>query len=105
MPRDFLFGLVRVPMWDYYWGLTAAQVELLTIDQPIVVYKADEDNDKPWKNGTVSESYANKQYQKWLEKKKQREESGMDKKMDNVFKQGKRIDLFHLIETGEQKEL
>ena len=39
MPRDFCFGLIRVPMWDYYWGLTAAQVELLTIDQPIVVYK------------------------------------------------------------------
>ena len=50
-------------MWDYYWELTAAQVELLTIDQPFVAYKADKDNDKPWKKGTVSESYANKQYQ------------------------------------------
>ena len=61
MPRYFLFGFIEVPMWDYYWGLTAAQVELLTIDQPIVVYKADKDNDKPWKKGSVSEGYANKQ--------------------------------------------
>lgn len=105
MPRDFCFGLIRVPMWDYYWGLTAAQVELLTIDQPIVVYKADEDNDKPWKKGTVSKSYANKQYEKWLKKKQEREQSGMSEKMDGIFKHGKRIDLFHLVETGEQKEI
>lgn len=102
MSRDFCFGLIRVPMWDYYWGLTAAQVELLTIDQPIVVYKKDEDNDKPWKNGTVSGNYANKQYQKWLEKKKKREAEG--KNLD-LFNQGKRIDLQHFVETGEKKEL
>lgn len=104
MPRDFLFGLIRVPMWDYYWGLTAAQVELLTIDQPIVVYKKDDDNDKPWKKGTVSESYANKQYQQWLEKKKKREADG--KALDiTQIQQGRRIDLGHLVATGEQKEL
>lgn len=104
MPRDFLFGLIRVPMWDYYWGLTAAQVELLTIDQPIVVYKKDEDNDKPWKKGTVSESYANKQYQQWLAKKKQREAEGKTLDITQI-QQGRRIDLGHLVATGEQKEL
>ena len=104
MPRDFLFGLIRVPMWDYYWGLTAAQVELLTIDQPIVVYKKDEDNDKPWKNGTVSGSYADKQYQKWLAKKKQREAEGKNLDITQI-QQGRRIDLGHLVATGEQKEL
>ena len=104
MPRDFLFGLIRVPMWDYYWGLTAAQVELLTIDQPIVVYKKDEDNDKPWKKGTVSEGYANKQYQQWLAKKKQREAEGKTLDITQI-QQGRRIDLGHLVATGEQKEL
>ena len=101
MPRDFLFGMIRVPMWDYYWGLTAAQVELLTIDQPIVVYKADKDNDKPWKNGTATESYANNQYQKWLEKKKKREAEGKD--YDKMFQNGRRIDFDHLLNTGEEK--
>lgn len=101
MPRDFFFGFVRVPMWDYYWGLTAAQVELLTIDQPKVVYKKDDDNDKPWKKGTVSESYANKQYQQWLEKKKKREAEGKDLE----FRQGRRVDFSHYLETGEMKDL
>ena len=102
MPRDFCFGLIRVPMWDYYWGLTTAQIELLTIDQPIVVYKKDEDNDKPWKKGTVSGTYAKSQYDKWLEKKKKREAEG--KNLD-IFNKGKRIDFQHFVETGEQKEL
>ena len=105
MPRDFCFGLIRVPMWDYYWGLTAAQVELLNVDKPIVVYKKDEDNDKPWKNGTVSGTYANKQYQKWLEKKKQREKEGKDIDINKVFQKGKRVDFNHFLETGEKKDI
>jgi hypothetical protein len=103
MPRDFLFGMIRVPMWDYYWGLTAAQVELLTIDQPIVVYKADKDNDKPWKNGTATEGYAKSQYQKWLEKKKKREAEGKD--LGKMFQNGRRIDFDKLLNTGEEKPL
>lgn len=103
MPRDFLFGMIRVPMWDYYWGLTAAQVELLTIDQPIVVYKADKDNDKPWKNGTATENYAKSQYQKWLEKKKKREAEGKD--LGKMFQNGRKIDFDKLLSTGEEKPL
>jgi len=103
MPRDFLFGMIRVPMWDYYWGLTAAQVELLTIDQPIVVYKADKDNDKPWKNGTATEGYAKSQYQKWLEKKKKREAEGKD--LGKMFQNGRKIDFDKLLGTGEEKPL
>lgn len=105
MPRDFMFGLIRVPMWDYYWGLTAAQVEILTIDQPIVVYKKDENKPKPWENGTVSEDYAKKAYQKWLEKKKKREAEGKAVDVNQVFQQGKRVDFMHYLDTGEQKEL
>ena len=105
MPRDFLFGLIRVPMWDYYWGLTAAQVEILTIDQPIVVYKKDENKPKPWENGTVTEDYAKKAYQKWLEKKKKREAEGKNVDINQVFQRGKRVDFMHYLDTGEQKEL
>lgn len=105
MPRDFLFGTVRVPMWDYRWGLTAAQVEILTIDQPMVAYKRDEDKETPWKNGKVSESYAKSQYQKWLEKKKKREKEGKTLDAEKVFGKGKRIDFGHLLKTGEERPL
>ena len=104
MPRYFLFGLIEVPFWEYRSGLTVAQIELLIADVPIVVYKKDEDNDKPWKKGTVSESYANKQYQQWLEKKKKREAEGKNLDITQI-QQGRRIDLGHLVATGEQKEL
>lgn len=104
MPRYFLFGTVEVPMWDYYWGLTAAQVELLTIDQPIVVYKK-EKKDAPWKDGKVSEDYANKQYRKWLERKKQREREGKKIDIAGTFANAKKLDMKTLLETGEKKEI
>jgi hypothetical protein len=104
MPRDFLFGMIRVPMWDYYWELTAAQVELLTIDQPFVAYKADKDNDKPWKNGRATQGYAKSQYDKWLEKKKKREAEGKNLDITQV-QQGRRIDFQHFVETGEKKDI
>lgn len=104
MPRYFLFGLIEVPFWEYRSGLTVAQIELLIADVPIVVYKKDEDNDKPWKNGTVSEGYANKQYQKWLEKKKKREAEGKDLDISKV-QHGRRVDFMHYLDTGEEKEL
>lgn len=34
-------------MWGYYWGYTSAQVELMIVDAPLVVYK----NDKRDANG------------------------------------------------------
>ena len=105
MPRRFLFGMVEVPMWDYYWGLTAAQVELLTIDQPIVVYKADKDKAKPWKDGTVSSDYANKAYLKWLEGKKQRERNGKRIDLEKTFANGQKIDFNEFLNSGEKKAL
>lgn len=104
MPRNFFFGLVRVPMWDYYWGMTAAQVELLTIDQPIVVYKK-EKKDSPWKDGKVSEDYASKQYRKWLEGKKRREREGRTIDIENTFSKGQKVDFGEFLRTGEKKEI
>ena len=37
-PRYFFFGLYRVPMWEYMCGMTAAQIELMSIDKPITLY-------------------------------------------------------------------
>ena len=95
MPRDFLFGLVRVPMWDYYWGLTAAQIELLTIDTPIVVYKRDDSGKpKPGEKGfTRTAEQARKEYEKW----KARQEAEK--------KKGVKIDLSTFLSTGEKKKL
>lgn len=33
-----LWGLWNIPMWGYYWGYTAAQIELMAADCPITVY-------------------------------------------------------------------
>ena len=32
-----------MPMWDYYWGLSERQVDLLLVDQAIVVYEKSKD--------------------------------------------------------------
>ena len=95
MPRDFLFGLVRVQMWDYYWGLTAAQIELLTIDTPIVVYKRDDSGKpKPGEKGfTRTAEQARKEYERW----KARQEAEK--------KKGVKIDLSTFLSTGEKKKL
>ena len=69
-PRYFLFGLIRVPMYEYYWGYTAAQIELASIDAPYVAYKAKE------KKSGIDPDYnrekANRDYKKWEERRKKR---------------------------------
>ena len=91
MPRYFLFGLIRVPMWEYRCGLTIAQIELLTIDTPIIVYKRNDNKPKPGEKGyTVSSDQAEKAYFEWLQRKKKR---------------GRKIDFQHLLATGEQRNI
>ena len=41
-------------MWNYYWGMTAAQIELAIADGPVIVYK----HDKKGKDGKVKPSGA-----------------------------------------------
>jgi hypothetical protein len=46
-PRYFFFGLYRVPMWEYMCGMTAAQIELMSIDKALTLYgKKSEGPDK-----------------------------------------------------------
>ena len=37
-PRYFFLGLYRVPMWEYKCGMTAAQIELMSVDKPLTMY-------------------------------------------------------------------
>lgn len=105
MSKSFFFGLVTVYDWEWLWGRTAAQIELRTIDQPIVVYKADKNKEKPWKNGTVSEDYASYQLRKWQERKKQREREGKIIDIEKAFANGKKVDFNEFLRTGEKKEI
>ena len=105
MSRSFFFGLVTVYDWEWLWGRTIAQIELRTIDTPIVVYKKDDKKPKPWENGSVTEDYAKKAYQKWLEKKKKREAEGKNVDVNKIFQQGRRVDFEHFVETGEKKDI
>jgi len=51
MSKSFFFGLLTVYDWEWLWGRTAAQVELRTIDQPLLVYKKDDNHTKPGEKG------------------------------------------------------
>ena len=105
MRKDFFFGLVSVYDWEWLWGRTAAQIELRTYDQPLIVYKAEKTKENPWKNGTVSKEYADNAYAKWLEGKKQRERDGIKFDMAKTFNNGKKVDMNEFLRTGEKKEV
>ena len=96
MSRSFFFGLVTVNDWEWLWGRTAAQIELRTIDQPIVVYKRDENKAKPGEAGYQSMSAAEgrdlvKNFKK--------------RKILGKLKKAKKYDMGTLLETGEKKEI
>ena len=103
MRKDFLGGLFSINRYDWLWGFTKAQIELLLVDQPIVVYKK-EKKEAPWKDGKVSEDYADKQYRKWLERKKQREREGKTVDLEKTFANGQKVDMQTFLKTGEKKE-
>lgn len=50
--------------YDYWWGYTEAQIDLMAADQPIVVYHHDDDRPKHTKK--KMDDF----YEKWLAKKK-----------------------------------
>lgn len=63
--RDFLFGLHRVKAWNYWWGYSAAQIELIAIDAPLVLYKPEKG-----KFGKVDRTRAREVTEKWVSKYK-----------------------------------
>lgn len=66
--RDYLFGLIRINAWNYWWGYTAAQVELIAVDAPLVLYKPDKG-----KFGKVDRGRAMEVTEKWMNKYKDKE--------------------------------
>ena len=92
MPRYFFFGLVRVPMYEYYWGHTAAQIQLIDIDQPITLYKKSDPNeglkpgDKGWKPNAKK---LKKTVEDWKKRKAEREKRGF--KLDTFLRTGEKV--------------
>lgn len=66
--------------YDYWWGYTSAQIDLMVADQPLIVYKKE-----PKRNadGSVKHTKAemDKLWNDWL-KKKEREGSLVGKKIN-----------------------
>lgn len=98
MPRYFFFGLHRVQMWEYYWGHTAAQIEIMEIDAPMVCYKKhDDDNyrsgglkpgDKGYKpNAKKLESAV----ERWKKRKAEREKRGF--RLDKLLETGEKVPI------------
>lgn len=63
--RYFIFGLYRVPMWEYRCGMTAAQLGIMSVDKPLTLYG--KKNDSPDKEDLLAaqerweRKYGNKQ--------------------------------------------
>ncbi len=94
MPRYFLFGLVRVQMYEYYWGHTAAQIQLIDIDQPITLYKRRDQNeglkpgDKGWK---PNKKKLDDTVERWKKRKAEREKRGF--KLDQFLRTGEKVPI------------
>lgn len=94
MPRYFLFGLVRVQMYEYYWGHTAAQIQLIDIDQPITVYKRNDSNSglKPGDKGyKPNKKKLDAAVERWQKRKAEREKRGF--KLDQFLRTGEKVPI------------
>lgn len=80
-------GIIKVPMYAYYWVMTSAQIDLLAIDIPVVVYKKDKSEVKH------SRKEMNDLMSQWEEK---RRKSG--KSVD--FTAGSKANLNDFMRTG-----
>lgn len=60
--RDYFFGLFRVKAWDYWWGYTAAQLELMVVDAPLVVYDTDKKSKKKRKPSALQIARSEKRF-------------------------------------------
>ena len=99
MPRYFFFGLVRVPMYEWYWGHTIAQIELIDIDQPITLYKRHDSNSglKPGDKGYKPDAKKlAKSVEDWKKRKEERKKRGFS--LDAFLRTGEQMP----IEENEQ---
>lgn len=87
-PLVYLGGLIRVPMYGYYWVHTSAQVELIAIDAPLVVYNRKKDGDVKHTKKEMDDIMA-----KWEAKRK-----SMGKGTD--FSVGTKLNMNDFLRTG-----
>lgn len=73
-----LFGLVRVQMYEYYWGHTAAQIEIIDIDQPATFFRHERNGGvKPGDPGYKPDpKKLEETVRKWRKRKEEREKRG-----------------------------
>ena len=92
MPRYYFFGMYRIQMYEWYWGHTAAQIELIDADAPMICYKKHDDANKGLKPGDKgykpNEKKLEDAVQKWKKRKAERE--------------GRGFKLSSFLETGEK---
>ena len=79
-------------MYEWYWGHTAAQIQLIDIDQPITLYKKSDPNsglkpgDKGWKPNAKKLEEA---VERWKKRKAEREKRGFN--LDTFLRTGKKV--------------
>lgn len=87
--------MIRVERYEYLYGYTAAQIEMMMYDAPVVKYKKDRDNEpKPGEKGFKrTAEQAQKAYDDWK------------KRYEADKKKGIKYDLGALMLNGEKKEI
>ena len=74
-------------MYEWYWGHTAAQIELLDIDQPITVYRRHDADLKPGDKGyKPNAKKLDEAVEKWKKRKAEREKRGF--RLDKFLQSG-----------------
>lgn len=85
--------MIRVERYEYLYGYTAAQIELMMYDAPVVKYKAEDNKPKPGEKGfTRTAEQAQQAYEKWKNRREKEREQGI------------KYDLDAFIKSGEKKE-
>ena len=95
--RYFLFGLIEVKEWPYLWGYTAAQIQLMMIDEPLTVYKKSDEKTEAEKK---TPEHMMEVVERWKAKKRQGKGvklsdflgKGADALVDSNSKENKRKD-------------
>lgn len=87
-PLVLLGGLVRIPMFGYYWVHSSAQIDLMAIDVPVVDYRRKKDGEAKHTKKEMDDVMA-----KWAAKRKA-------KGLGTDFKTGEKVNLNEFLRTG-----
>ena len=79
-------------MYEWYWGHTAAQIQLIDVDHPITLYKKSDPNSglKPGDKGyKPSAKKLEEAVERWKKRKAEREKRGF--KLDTFLRTGEKV--------------